>query len=111
VPGLEEAVKLALERPEILDSHGIEVAVGAREDDRDLPLDAERFVLGLLENLDEPGASRELRLRGLVEVAAELRERRETELPTLMAGRTPWWKRSDSRKICPSVIEITFVGM
>ena len=36
---------------------------------------------------------------------------RDTELPTLMAGRTPWWKRSDSRKICPSVIEITFVGM
>jgi hypothetical protein len=32
-------------------------------------------------------------------------------MPTLMAGRTPWKKRFDSRKICPSVIEMTFVGM
>ena len=36
---------------------------------------------------------------------------RDTELPTLMAGRMPWWNRSDSRKICPSVMEMTFVGM
>ena len=32
-------------------------------------------------------------------------------MPTLIAGRTPEKKRSDSRKICPSVIEITLVGM
>ena len=32
-------------------------------------------------------------------------------MPTLIAGRTPEKKRSDSRKIWPSVIEITFVGM
>ena len=36
---------------------------------------------------------------------------RDTEMPTLMAGRTPWKNRSDSRKICPSVIEMTLVGM
>ena len=36
---------------------------------------------------------------------------RDTELPTLMAGRTPWLNRSDSRKIWPSVIEMTLVGM
>ncbi len=36
---------------------------------------------------------------------------RETEMPTLIAGRTPEKNRSASRKICPSVIEITFVGM
>ena len=36
---------------------------------------------------------------------------RETEMPTLIAGRTPELKSLDSRKICPSVIEITFVGM
>ena len=36
---------------------------------------------------------------------------RETEMPTLMAGRTPALKRFDSRKIWPSVIEITLVGM
>jgi len=29
---------------------------------------------------------------------------RETERPTLMAGRTPELNRSVSRKICPSVI-------
>jgi hypothetical protein len=32
-------------------------------------------------------------------------------MPTLTAGRTPEKKRSDWRKIWPSVIEITFVGM
>ena len=36
---------------------------------------------------------------------------RDTEMPTLMAGRTPELKRSVSRKIWPSVIEMTFVGM
>jgi hypothetical protein len=35
---------------------------------------------------------------------------RDTEMPTLMAGRTPEKKRSLSRKIWPSVIEMTFVG-
>ena len=32
-------------------------------------------------------------------------------MPTLIAGRTPELNSFDSRKICPSVIEITFVGM
>ena len=32
-------------------------------------------------------------------------------MPTLIAGRTPEKKRSASRKIWPSVIEMTFVGM
>jgi hypothetical protein len=36
---------------------------------------------------------------------------RDTDWPTLMAGRTPDLKRSSSRKIWPSVIEMTFVGM
>ena len=36
---------------------------------------------------------------------------RETEIPTFMAGRIPALNRSASRKIWPSVIEITFVGM
>ncbi len=35
---------------------------------------------------------------------------RDTEMPALMAGRTPALKRSVSRKIWPSVIEITLVG-
>jgi hypothetical protein len=32
-------------------------------------------------------------------------------VPTLIAGRTPEKNRLDSRKIWPSVIEMTFVGM
>ncbi len=36
---------------------------------------------------------------------------RETEIPTLIAGRTPELNKSDSKNICPSVIEITFVGI
>jgi len=35
---------------------------------------------------------------------------RETEMPALMAGRMPALKRLVSRKIWPSVMEITFVG-
>ncbi len=36
---------------------------------------------------------------------------RETETPTSMAGRWLALKRSDCRKICPSVMEMTLVGM
>ena len=36
---------------------------------------------------------------------------RDTEMPTFMAGRTPELNRSAWRKIWPSVIEITLVGM
>ncbi len=35
---------------------------------------------------------------------------RDTEMPALMAGRMPALNRSVSRKIWPSVIEITLVG-
>ena len=34
-----------------------------------------------------------------------------TEIPGLTAGLTPEWKSSDSRNICPSVMEITLVGI
>ena len=43
----------------------------------DLLLDRQRLVLRLLQDLDQPAAAIELRLRGFVEVAAELRERRQ----------------------------------
>ncbi len=36
---------------------------------------------------------------------------RETETPTSIAGRWLAANRSDCRKICPSVIEMTLVGM
>ena len=83
----------------------------------DLLLDRQRRVLPLLEELDQALAARQLRLRRLVEVGAELREgrqlavlreveaqppatffialicavppTRDTEMPTFTAGRTP----------------------
>jgi hypothetical protein len=36
---------------------------------------------------------------------------RDTDMPALIAGRVPALNRSASRKIWPSVIEMTFVGM
>ena len=36
---------------------------------------------------------------------------RETEIPTLIAGRIPSLNRLALKKSCPSVIEMTFVGM
>ena len=42
---------------------------------------------------------------------AKTKEARDGIVPTLMAGRNPWLKRSVSRKIWPSVMEITLVGM
>ncbi len=104
-----------------------------------LVLDRQRLALALVERLDEALAAGQRALRVGVEVGAELRERlevavlrelelepagdplhrpicalpptRETEMPTLIAGRTPELNSCGSRKICPSVIEITFVGM
>ena len=35
----------------------------------------------------------------------------ETDKPTLTAGLIPWLNNSVSKKICPSVIEMTLVGM
>ncbi len=85
-----------------------------------------RLVLGLLEQLDQAGTARQLGLGCRVEVGAEGREglelaelrqvqtqlpatffiafgcaappTRDTEMPTLMAGRTPELNRSDSKK-------------
>ena len=36
---------------------------------------------------------------------------RDTEIPGFTAGMIPEWNSSVSRKICPSVMEITLVGM
>ncbi len=107
-----------------------------REEDRDLQLDRRGAERGLLEEFDDARAAVELTLRLGVEVGtklgegrefAELRElalefaadllggldlrgrtdARDGKRPTETAGRMPWLKRSDSKKICPSVIEIT----
>ena len=36
---------------------------------------------------------------------------RDTEMPGLTAGKMPAWNSSVSKKICPSVMEMTLVGM
>ena len=105
----------------------VEVALDAGEDRGDLLLERPRRVLRLVQRRHHPLAAGERLARGLVELGAELRERlelavlgeverrrpatfliafvcalpptRDTEMPTLMAGRTPEKKRSDSRKI------------
>src|SRR5580658_3391552 len=77
VPRLDEPVEIDFVRPELGERDGVEIPVGAGEDDRDLALDRQRLVLRLLQDLDQPRAAGELRLRGFIEVAAELRERRE----------------------------------
>ena len=77
MPRLEEAIQLLLVAAQLFDGHRIEEALRRRVDDRDLLLDRQRLILRLLQNLHQPAAAIELRLCRLVEVAAELRERRE----------------------------------
>ena len=74
---LEEPVQLLLVRVYVAYRNRIEVSVGARVDDGDLLFHRQRLILRLLENFDEPLAAMELRLRRLVQIAAELRERGE----------------------------------
>src|SRR6185295_6277511 len=77
VARLDEPVQLHLEGPDVEQVDVVEIAVGAGKNDRDLALDRERLELRLLQDLDQPGTAGELRLRGLVQVAAELRESSE----------------------------------
>src|SRR5437016_3084819 len=77
VARLDELVELGLERAHLRQRDLVEISVRARVDDRDLALHRERLVLRLLQQLDETRPAIETRLRRLVEVAAELRERGE----------------------------------
>ena len=69
---VEERVQLLLVAARLARPERVEVAVGGGEDDRDLLLDGQRLVLVLLQDLGQALAAGELRLRGLVEVGAEL---------------------------------------
>src|SRR5262245_62541615 len=97
---IEERVELGFEAADFRYRNRVEIAVRTRENDRDLFLDRQRFVLWLLENLNQACAARELRLRGLVQVAAELRERRQLavlcEVEAERAGDLP--HRADLRR-------------
>jgi hypothetical protein len=112
---LEEAVAEALD---VLDRKIVEEALGAGEDRHDLLLDRERRVLPLLEQLDETRTAVERGCVDLsrsepncanaassrycarsrrsepatcfIALICALPPTRDTEMPTLMAGRTPW---------------------
>src|SRR5688572_27076276 len=90
---LDEAVEILFVPAQVLDRHRIEEALRRGVDDRDLLLDCDRLVLRLLQDLDEPAAPVELRLRRLVEIAAELCERGKLailrEIETQRAGHLP----------------------
>ncbi len=109
------------------------------EESHDLLLPGERLELRLLQQFRKALAAVELLLGKRIEVRAELGKRRqftvlreieleggttcltalmaaekptrETERPTFTAGRTPELNRSVSKKIWPSVMEMTLVGM
>src|SRR5579862_2110907 len=87
---IDERVELALVAPERLDGQRVREAVRHGEEDEHLLLDGQRRVLALLEELGHTRAARELLLRRLVEVGAELREGRELailrELEAQLAG-------------------------
>src|SRR3954453_3639299 len=67
--------ELALEPPDVLDRQVVDQPAGAREDGDDLLLHRVRRVLPLLQELHQPGAARQLRARGGVEVRGEHGER------------------------------------
>src|SRR5688572_18790353 len=83
---LDKAVEILFVPAQVLDRNRIEESLGGRVDHRHLLLDGDRLILRLLEDLDQPAASIELGLRRFVEVAAELRERRQ--LPILREVQT-----------------------
>jgi hypothetical protein len=67
--------ELPLEPADLPDRDDVELAGAAGPDRDDLLLDRERRVLRLLEQLDQPGSTGQLVLRGFVQVGAERRER------------------------------------
>src|SRR3954454_10017870 len=135
----DEVEELALEAAHLADRDLVHLAGGTQPDGHDLALDRVRRVLALLEQLDQALAAVQRGPAGGVQVGENeanasssrywgrsRRSRpatdfialicaepptRETEIPTLIAGRTPELNRPVSRKICPSVIEMTLVGM
>src|SRR5262249_13064103 len=63
IPRLDELEQFGLEGAHFRHRDVVQIPVRSREDDRHLPFDPQRLVLRLLEDLDEPGPSIELRLR------------------------------------------------
>ena len=77
-----------------------------KKDGRREKFDRQKVLAGLIKATEK----RPVGMAKLAQIVDDV-ETRLTEIPTFTAGRTFELKRSASRKICPSVIEITFVGM
>ena len=107
--------QLLLERADQLYRNIEQLARNDGKDDDDLLFDRDRTVLRLLEHLDDTLALIEALLGIRVEVGAELRERLQLAVLRVRqlerAGRMPELNSSVSRKIWPSVIEMTLVGI
>src|SRR5579864_4509835 len=74
---IDVLVQLFFELTHLVDRHVIEESAGARHDDQDLLRERQRRELVLLQQFDQALTAIQLRLRGFVEVAAELRECRQ----------------------------------
>src|SRR2546430_11326291 len=75
--GRHEVAEPLLPGPDLRDRDIVQVAVRYRENDHDLLLHRHRLVLRLLQHLHDAYPTRELLLRRLVELRAELGERLE----------------------------------
>ena len=71
---VEECIEPALVAADLVNGTPVERSTGGRIQDRDLFFDRQRLVLTLLQHFDEPLAPIELRSRGPVEIAPELRD-------------------------------------
>src|SRR5215831_8938437 len=116
----QRAEELVFEPADVLDRHVVQVARGARPHRDHLALHRRGRVLRLFEQFDQANASRSRYCDSaslsppatfLIALTCASPPTRDTDRPTLMAGRTPELNRSVSRKICPSVMEMTLVGM
>ena len=131
--------QLSFKLSDLIDWHIVGESVGCGPDEQHLFLDIHRLILRLFQNLSQSLAARQFCQSWLYPDRSELGKRRErsklgqrktettghcfialicaapptreTELPTSIAGRMPELNRSPWRNICPSVIEITLVGM
>ena len=130
----EPREELGREVVEIIRFHLVGVAAGHGEDEQRLlpvvkgreavlPESGQASVLRVVSSRSEPNCVKEASSRYwarpvrseeatcFMSFVCAAPPTRETERPTLTAGRWPSLKRSVSRKIWPSVMEMTFVGM
>ena len=74
---IDVLVQALLELAQLIDLHVVEQALRAGVDDQNLLGERQRLVLSLLQDFRQALAAGQLLLRGFIEIAAELRERRQ----------------------------------